>query len=172
MSLLGQILYIAIIIVITRESICVCDWLWCVVIDFSIAKFLIMNILFLLSHLTVIRAVDNDLVPIAQNILDSEPLSLFRPNIYQDSGSCAPHVACNSGKSSECTTFVKAIPTCEKPLYGGQLVGRQALYFEKFVVLYTAYSPFDYDVLTKSGVQRGIASQDIWQWFMEPTGRL
>ena len=105
-----------------------------------------MHFQIILGFLNIVQAVvvKGDLHPIPQNIPDTDPLIRFQPIIwrYDDNRDCAPHVSCTTGKI--CTTWVEAIKTCAKPTYGGQLLGRQAPFVNKYVVMWTAYYPFNF----------------------------
>ena len=83
-----------------------------------------------------------DLHPIPGNLKAGDPLLRFMPQIYKKGGSCAPHVWIDSKGTMTNTVIAKL--TCPTPNYGGQLIGHQVQYEDKYVLAYTAYYPFEY----------------------------
>ena len=86
----------------------------------------------------------SDLQPILGGLQKDDPLVRFQPKIWQAWDDCAPHVWVDS--AGTCTNGADAYQSCQKPSHGGQIIGKKMKYSDKYVLIYTAYYPFNYVV--------------------------
>ena len=85
-----------------------------------------------------------DLQPILGHFQKDDPLVRFKPTIWQEGDDCAPHVWVDS--AGTCTWYFDAYKSCQKTAHGGQIIGKKLKYSDKYVLVYTAYYPFNYVV--------------------------